>query len=888
MKTFLRILGVIVVLIVAALFVLPIIFKDDIVKLAKEETNKAVKAEVDFGEFSLSLIKSFPDFYLSVEDIKVQGVDEFSEITMANIGELDLVIDVMSVIKGESIQLKRIALIEPNIHLKVLADGKANWDIAKSDTSAVEEELEEQAEEGPGFKMDLKEIRIEGGSFLYEDLSMPMAMSLADLELNLNGDMTASQTNLQANGKVAEANFSFDGTQYVRKAKVSLDAGLGMNIDSMKFTFLDNKFMINELPLAFEGWLAMPNDPIDMEINFAASETDFKEILSMIPAEFTKDLEGVKTAGTMALDGYVKGRYLDTIMPAFGVNLKVENAMFQYPDLPKSVNDINILASVESKDGVIDHTVVDVSKFNLIMAEAPFNFTLYLKDPISDPYIRSSLKGKVIIDNFKDVIPLPEGDELAGTIDASMSVEGRLSTLEKENYEEFNALGNLEVNKLHYASDSLDYPVDIEHAAMEFSPAYAQLSDLNMKLGRSDLQAKGRLENFIGYALSDKAVLHGTLDISSTMMDINELAGIDPEAEEPAITEEDSEDESGSAEESMEVVLLPKNIDFTTKANIKELIFDDLNIKNINGGIVLKDEKMSLTNTSMDLLDGSMKMSGFYETTDSLKPSFDFNMDILGFDVQQTVKKFVSVQQLAPIAKSSDGKYSTKLQIRGDLDGGMNPIYDSFNGKGRLKTQNIRVEDFEPFKKVAKVTKYDKINPLELNDVNVNFTISGGKVFVEPFDIKIGNSKVTVSGYNSFDQSINYTLNFDIPRKEFGSAANSALDGLLSQASAKGIDVGVADNIKMAAKVEGTVTEPKVTADFSSMAGNAKKAIKDQAKEMLEEKKKELERQAREEAEKRKKELEDKAKKEIEKKKDEAKKKLEDEAKKKLKGLFGK
>ena len=118
------------------------IFKDDIVTLVKKETNKALNAKVDFGEFDLSLIKSFPDFYFSIENISVIGVDEFEGIELATVGEIDLTVDVMSVINGEAINVKSINIVEPNIHAKVLADGNANYLIVKEDSTAVEEEEE--------------------------------------------------------------------------------------------------------------------------------------------------------------------------------------------------------------------------------------------------------------------------------------------------------------------------------------------------------------------------------------------------------------------------------------------------------------------------------------------------------------------------------------------------------------------------------------------------------------------------------------------------------------------------------------------------------------------------------------------------------------------------
>lgn len=891
MKTFLKVLGVLVVLLFAAIIAVPYIFKDDIVKIVKEEANNAVNAKIDFGDFDLSLIKSFPNFYFSIHDISVIGIDEFEGVKLADIKELDLTVDLMSVIKGETINVKQITIRQPYIETKVLADGKANYDIAK-ESEETEEVEETEKEEASTFKMDLKKIEITEGRIIYDDATMPMLMDIQQLNLLISGDMTADVTNLKAQGSVEAFDLTYDGMKMMNQVAVLLDATIGMDLEQFKFTFTESEVIANNLPLGIDGWLAMPEESIDMDLTFLAKETSFKNILSMIPAEFAKDLEGVKTEGTLALQGYAKGSYLDSIYPAFGLDLQIANGMFQYPDLPKSVSDVQVKASVDNKSGDLDHTIVDVSQFHLKLADNPFDFNFYLATPISDPFVRAGMKGKLILDNIKDVVPLEKGDDLAGTINADFSLEGNLSTIEQEEYEKFKARGSLIAEKIHYQSDSLDYPIDLAYAEMEFTPRFVELSRLEMTLGKSDLNVNGRLENFIGYALKDDQTLMGELNLNSKLLDINELAGI-----EPGETEEAKETEEDSAEAPMEALLLPKYIDFTATAKIDQLIFDNINMADIQGTMVLKEEKLDLTKTGMSLLGGRMTMNGFYETTDSLKPTYDFDMDIKNFDVQQTVSTFNSVDQLVPIAKSSKGSYSAKMGILGALTTTMDPVYESMFGEGQLQTQNIVVEDYKPFKKISNALKYDKLNPLALNDLNLTFKISEGKVYVDPFTNKIGDTKVTIAGSNSFDQTIDYTFSFEIPREEFGGAANKAVDGLLAQASNKGIDVEVADVINVDVRLVGPASDPEVKTDFKKTASSATDALKDKAKEEFNKKKEELEQKAKEEVEKKKAEVEQKAKEELEKKKkeaqekidqekEEAKKKAEEEAKKKLKGLF--
>ena len=48
----------------------------------------------------------------------------------------------------------------------------------------------------------------------------------------------------------------------------------------------------------------------------------------------------MKTTGSIAVKGRVKGEYGDNAFPSFGLEAKVDNAGFQYPDLPLPARDI--------------------------------------------------------------------------------------------------------------------------------------------------------------------------------------------------------------------------------------------------------------------------------------------------------------------------------------------------------------------------------------------------------------------------------------------------------------------------------------------------------------------------------------------------------------------
>ncbi len=82
LKKILKYFGFTVLFLIVLIILLPFIFKGKIIEMVKEEANKSLNAKVDFGEFDLGLISTFPNFNFSINDVKVDGIDKFEGIQM--------------------------------------------------------------------------------------------------------------------------------------------------------------------------------------------------------------------------------------------------------------------------------------------------------------------------------------------------------------------------------------------------------------------------------------------------------------------------------------------------------------------------------------------------------------------------------------------------------------------------------------------------------------------------------------------------------------------------------------------------------------------------------------------------------------------------------------
>jgi len=220
-------------------------------------------------------------------------------------------------------------------------------------------------------------------------------------------------------------------------------------------------------------------------------------------------------------------------------------------------------------------------------------------------------------------------------------------------------------------------------------------------------------------------------------------------------------------------------------------------------------------------------------------------LNIQDIEIESALNSFSMLETMAPILKNCKGKVSIKFDFHSLLDQEMSPVLNTIEGYGRIQSKSIQVVDSKTLNQLTSLLKLGDNFGNEFKDINISFKVSEGRITVEPFDVKAGDIKMTVGGSHGIDQTMNYNLTLDVPRKYFGSAANDALEGLLGEAAKAGVKLNVSETIKVKAKVTGTTTDPKISLNYKDDSGDAEANLKEELKKKaVDEAKKELEAEA--------------------------------------------
>ncbi len=842
MKKFLKILLIIILVLLAILIVTPVLFKGKIMEIAKEQINKNVNAKVEFDDLGLSFIKNFPNASISLKKLSVAGVEKFEDDTLLKLNYFNIKVDIISAIKMENIKVKGIVLDKPEINARKLEDGSVNWNIMK-EAEEIEEEVVDTAAPEFTATIALKKFEIRDAGISYTDDSSNMEASLDNFDFLLKGDLSQDFTTLSIVSSTEMVNLLMEEIRYVKNASLNININLDADLENSIYILKENEVALNDLSLGFDGSVRMPNEEdIEVDMKFKTNKIDFKSLLSLVPAIYMKDFQDVQTTGKLKLDGYVKGIYNNKGMPDVGLDLLVENAMFKYPDLPKSADNIQIDIDLFFDGVQNDNTKVDINKFHVKLGDNPVDLVMNIKTPVSDLHVNGRLSASIDFASLADVIPM-EDVSLTGIVKANLDMMGYMSYIENEEYEKFKADGNINISRFEFTSPDLPAAIKIIESSLSFSPEFVKVSSFSALIGQSDMQFQGKLENFIPYMFKDETV-GGRFTFTAGLLNLNEFM----------TGEEEPETEVVEDTVPLSVIEVPANIDFRLVSKIDKIIYDKLEIDNTYGIISIRDGKVMLENLSMELLQGSMKLNGEYNTQDITAPVVDFGITASGIDIPSAFNAFDVVAELAPVAKNATGKINLDMTYNSLLDEQMSPVLNSIAGKGSFSSQQIGISNSGIFSKIGKELKTDKFNNLALEDVEVDFEIRDGRVYIDPFETKMKTTTFVIGGDQGIDKTMNYTMNINVPRKELGSGANQAINNLYASAASKGINLSQSENMNLGVSVGGTFTDPKISLDLKDNVTRTtkeiKEAVKETVKKEIDTKKEEVKAKANEQAQK--------------------------------------
>ncbi|MBC7524493.1 MAG: AsmA family protein [Flavobacterium sp.] len=787
-KKILKIVGIFFVVLIVAAFAIPYFFKDQIKAKIVQTINNNLDAKVAFADADLSLFKSFPQANVSITKLSVINKAPFLGDTLVSFDELNLKMSIKELFKGkeESMNVEAVSSKNGLVNIIFNKEGIGNYDIALKNKDKIDTKSQPLA-------LKIKEYSVENFKFKFTNEASKMKLVIDSINHSGTGDFANDVLDLNTK-TTAKMSLDMDKTNYMKNIAISLNAVLGLDLKNSKYTFKQNQAKINELPLQFDGFIQLVDAGQQYDLTFKTPTSSFKNFLGLIPSAYSSKLDNVKTTGDFSVSGFAKGVYSDTSVPKFNVAIASNNASFQYPNLPKSVQNIIVDTKIINDTGILNDTYVNLDKLSFSIDKDVFNAKANIKNIVENPLIDASLKGTINLSNLTKAYPIKLDKPLTGILKADVTSKFDMKAVENNQYNQINNAGTMSLSGFQYADENGKKMI-ISTAMVVFNPSRVDLQEFKATTGKTDLNVTGVLENFYGF-LFKKQELKGNFNLNSNQIAVSDFVTTSAPTK--------------NAPKKTEAMKIPSFLNCSLTAKANTVIYNNLVLKDVSGKLIVKDQKVTMQNVKTSIFGGQIGLNGDVSTKEKT-PKFNMNLSLNQVNIAETFTKLDMMKKIIPLAGIINGKLNSTIKLSGNLDAvEMTPDLKSISGDllGQLLSTTLNTTNSTLLTALTSNIKFIDLSKLNLNDLKGALSFDNGKVVVKPFDIKYKDIKINVAGTHGFDQIMNYNLKLDVPAKYLGTQANT-LFAKLSES-----DVNKLDNIPLNITIGGNFSNPRITTDL--------------------------------------------------------------------------
>ncbi|MBF0586145.1 AsmA family protein [Prosthecochloris sp. N3] len=777
-----------VVLFIAGVLVFLQVIKPRVSSIIRDALDERLEATVTSGEADITLFRSFPRVAVSLNDIRVLRGDSAAVDTLGSIDRFSVSFDVLPLLRGR-LEVHSMRADRPVVNVVKDEAGNINWDMFRDsgrdgDSSASES----------GFSIRLRDVSFSDAHLVYRDEALDTRVEMNGWDHRLRGDFSAGQSVLATSNNADSVRVVVGGVTWLDDVSVGFDADIEADLAEKVFGFRKNRLRINELGIVFDGRFEDAGEGMQVDMTFAAEDVVLRDLLSLVPALYAQGFGSIEADGAVSLNGVLNGVWTESAIPSLNLDVDVTDGSFGYRDRNVPVDRIELHGTVSNPGGHPDSTVISFPEISLQLDGRPLEAGVDVKRPFSDFFLDGSLSGRVLLEDVVELYPV-EGLELAGDMRMDLRVRAPLQELLEGRGNAILADGVVDVSDVRLASGQFRPSISVNQARVRLSPSAIVLESSDVVAGKSDFSLKGRLTGYSGYLFGDRD-LEGSFSLASGTLVLDEF--------------ENLEEEKGP-------LLLPSRVSIAMDAVVGRAVLNDMEFRDVRGGVSLKDEKISLTGMTASTLGGKVNLKGYYSSKGGT-PETWFSADASEVNVVTSYQSVPLLQKVAPVAEYSRGDVSAELDMNMMLDDAFQPVLETLTGKGSVSTTGLKVENFPPLNRLGLLLDMTLLDTIDIADVSIDFAVDDGRVSTPPFSFSLNDIEVNASGVTGFDRSLDWKLEMKVPRRYIGPAGRTMLSGLLQKLPLKGLGASLPDTLMIDAAIGGTVSEPKIGLDVEKTA----------------------------------------------------------------------
>ncbi|MEP6805028.1 MAG: AsmA-like C-terminal region-containing protein [Flavobacterium sp.] len=589
-----------------------------------------------------------------------------------------------------------------------------------------------------------------------------------------------SKTELKGNTNLL---FTLKG-DYIASQNIAPDLNLDIKIDNGFINYDKSAFPVSNLNLDIKtkvpslnpDLLIVDAQNVSLNINkdFLKSKfyvkgantpdinADFKAKIDLEKLTKALGIPDIVLKGSMTGDVKANGKFdqKNKLFPVTKGIIDLENGYLKTKYYPNPITNITIKSKIDNQKGTFDDLKVSLKPTQFTFEGKPVFVTADLSN-FNDLTYNIIAKGELDVNKIYKVFS-QKGLDLDGFIKADLVLKGKQSDAEKGNYSKLYNKGTLELRNIGIASEYLPKKFIIKEGIFKINQDKMSFNNFLAAYGESDFKMNGYLQNVFNYATTNTGILRGSFKVASKYINVDEFMSSTPANTSVTSTKTQTPAPKTEAKQSG-VIIIPANLNLQFMANAQKVNFDKLNLQNATGNLSMNKGKLTMQNTGFNLIGCKVGMNANYQAVTPQKANFDFSLKASDFDIKKAYNEIEVFRKMASAAEKAQGIVSVDYQLKGRLNGNMDPVYPSLVGGGTLSVKDVKIRGLKMFNAVSKETNSESMKNPDVSKVDIKTTIKNNIMTVERFKFKFAGFRPRIEGTTSLDGKLNLKMRLGLP-----------------------------------------------------------------------------------------------------------------------------
>lgn len=334
----------------------------------------------------------------------------------------------------------------------------------------------------------------------------------------------------------------------------------------------------------------------------------------------------------------------------------------------------------------------------------------------------------------------------------------RLDSTQQNILRQYNPDVDLDLHGAVLYMPDLPDAVRLSQLSLAYSPQGGNLRTAEVKLGHSDFQLFGTVDNLESW-LDHKEMLKADLNFTSGYADVDQLLNLISGIGSDKDSIEQMREEDNVPKEANPFIV-PKDVDVTLHTHIKRCIAFDNDLNDVAGAVTVKDGTAVLDQIGFVCKAATMQLTAMYQSPrpSHLKVALDFHL--LDIQIDELIDMIPTIDTLVPMLKDFNGRANFHLVASTFLNASYQPLMSSLKGAAAIDGRELTVMDNKSVAQIAKLMQFkswrEKDNKLTVDSLDVELTCLNSIIEVYPFLLNVGKYQICASGMHSLDNQCGY------------------------------------------------------------------------------------------------------------------------------------